>query len=294
MLFAAIDIGTNAGKLLFSKVGNHDGVAVAEKVMRLRIPLRLGDDVFTNNRISKQKQETLIKTLKAFKFLIEVYEPLDWIACASAAMREASNSKQVLEAIKKQTGIDLKVISGLEEARLITSADNTTMSSLPTYKMFVDLGGGSMEISVLQNEQIVASKSFHIGVLRYINNKIDDKEWDSLQQWLKTFKCDFDKIFLIGSGGTITNVAKLYGTKENRMISFDELKHARMHLSGFSAHDLTEKLGIQPDRADVIVPACNIFIKIMKWIRSDKMCVPGIGLADGLIYSLYKEYLSKQ
>jgi len=292
MIFASVDIGTNAGKLLFSNVFIKDGVPVAEKISRIRIPLRLGDDVFNNKLISKPKQEELIKTLTAFKLLIDVYKPLDWVACASSAMREATNSKQVLAAIKKETGIDLKVISGLEEARLITAADNTVMNSHHKYKMFVDLGGGSMEISVLQENHIIRSRSFSIGVIRYINDKIDDKEWDDLKKWLKAFKDDFNKIFLIGSGGTINNLAKLYGLKENKMISFKELKKAKTHLSQYSLEERVEKLGIRPDRADVIVPACDIFLKIMKWIKSDKACVPGIGLADGLIYELYREYVS--
>ena len=294
MLFASIDIGTNAGKLLFSNVHMKDGLAVAEKVSRIRIPLRLGDDVFSDNIISKQKQDELIKTLTAFKLLIDVYKPLDWVACASSAMREASNSKQVLAAIKKKTGIDLKVISGLEEAELITSADNTLTNSHHKYKMFVDLGGGSMEISVLENNKIVTSKSFHIGVIRYIKDKIEDKEWESLKKWLKKFKDDFDKIYLIGSGGTINNIAKLYGKKEERNITLKELKHARVHLSKYSQQDRVEKLGIRPDRADVIIPACDIFLKIMKWIKAGNIYVPGTGLGDGLIYKLHKDYINRQ
>jgi exopolyphosphatase / guanosine-5'-triphosphate,3'-diphosphate pyrophosphatase len=290
MLFASIDIGSNAAKLLFANVSLQKGVPHAEKVSRTRIPLRLGDDVFNHGFISEQKQEELIKTLTAFKLLIDVYQPLDYIACASAAMRDASNSNEVLERIKKETGIALMVISGLEEARLITSAYHTPKGQ--EYKMFVDLGGGSMEISVLQDNQIKASKSFQIGVIRYLNHTIEEKEWESLKNWIKDLKKALDNIFIIGTGGTINNLAKLYGKKESQMLYFKELKHARVHLSGYNIEERIEKLVIQPDRADVIIPACEIFIRIMKQINSEKIYVPGIGLGDGLIYHLYKDYVA--
>jgi exopolyphosphatase/guanosine-5'-triphosphate,3'-diphosphate pyrophosphatase len=290
MLFASIDIGSNAAKLLFANVSLKEGVPHAEKVSRTRIPLRLGDDVFNAGFISEKKQVELIKTLTAFKLLIDVYQPLDYIACASAAMRDASNSEQVLERIKKETGITLKVISGLEEARLITSAYYTSKGQ--EYKMFVDLGGGSTEISVLQDNLIKASKSFQIGVIRYLNQTIEEKEWESLKNWIKDLKKALDNIFIIGTGGTINNLAKLYGKKENQMLYFKELKYAKDHLSGYTIQERIEKLGIQPDRADVIIPACDIFISIMKQTGSEKICVPGIGLGDGLIYDLHRDYIA--
>jgi exopolyphosphatase / guanosine-5'-triphosphate,3'-diphosphate pyrophosphatase len=290
MLFASIDIGSNAAKLLFANVSLRNGVPHAEKVSRTRIPLRLGDDVFNKGTISEQKQEELIKTLTAFKLLIDVYQPINWIACGSAALRDATNSEQVIERIERGTGITLKVISGLEEAQYITSAYHT--ASEQKYKMFVDLGGGSTEISVLRDNLIKASKSFQIGVIRYLNHTIEEAEWESLKHWIKDLKKALDNLFIIATGGTINNLAKLYGTKESQMIYLKELKHARIHLSGYTIQERIEKLGIQPDRADVLIPACEIFINIMKQTASEKICVPGIGLGDGLIYNLYKDYIA--
>jgi exopolyphosphatase / guanosine-5'-triphosphate,3'-diphosphate pyrophosphatase len=207
-------------------------------------------------------------------------------------MREASNAKQVIACIILETGVDLKIISALEEAEIIASADNTSLNEHQKYKMFVDLGGGSLELYLLQNHSIIKSKSFEIGAIRYVHNKIEDKEWDSLKKWLREFTNDFNKILLIGSGGNINKIAKVYGLKEKKMISLTELKYAKAHLSSYSLQDRIEKLGISPNRADLTIPACKIFIKIMKWINSEKICVPGIGLADGLIYKLYKEYIA--
>jgi exopolyphosphatase / guanosine-5'-triphosphate,3'-diphosphate pyrophosphatase len=291
MLFASIDIGTNAARLLFSNVFTKNGETSAEKASLIRIPLRLGDDVFCGNRISEKKQEELIKTLIAFKLLIEVYKPLAYTACATAAMREATNSKEIVARILQETGIVVKVITGLQEAELITASDNISLNNRFKYKMYIDVGGGSTEISVLQEHEIVKSKSFKIGTIRYLNDKIEEPEWDKMKTWLKEFKADYGNIFLIGSGGNINKIAKVYGHTENQMLYFHELQHAYAHLSNYSLEDRIEKLGLRPDRADVIIPASKIFINIMKWIKADNICVPKIGLADGLIYELYKEYI---
>lgn len=291
MLFASIDIGTNAARLLFSNVYNKNGIPFAEKASLIRIPLRLGDDVFNNNYISEKKQEELIKTLMAFKLLIEVYQPHAFRACATAAMREATNSEEIVSRILQETGIVVEVISGIEEAVLVAASDNITPSSKYKYKMYIDVGGGSTEISVLQNHEILKTKSFQIGTIRSLNNKIDESEWDLMKSWLKDFKDVYGKIFLIGSGGNINKIAKGYGHTEPQRLYLHELQHAYSHLSNFSLADRIEKLGLRPDRADVIIPACQIFINIMKWIKAEAINVPKIGLADGLIYSLHNEYV---
>jgi exopolyphosphatase / guanosine-5'-triphosphate,3'-diphosphate pyrophosphatase len=289
MLFASIDIGTNAARLLFSNLHTEDGHTVAKKVSLTRIPLRLGDDVFSNNQIGANKKEEIMKTMMAFKLMIEVFKPVAYIACASAAMREASNSKQIIKQIKDETGIDLQIITGLQEAEIITSADSS--NDQQKYKMFVDLGGGSLEISLLENGKIIRSESFHIGALRFLHDKIESREWDHLKNWLKEIEDNFEELFLIGSGGNINKLVKIYSKKEKKFLSLSELKHAQDHLSSYSLQDRIEKLGIRPDRADVIVPSCSIFIKILKWTGAKKIYVPGIGLADGLIYQLYNDYV---
>ncbi|MEI6123527.1 MAG: exopolyphosphatase [Bacteroidota bacterium] len=292
MLFASIDIGTNAVRLLFSNVFTRNGTAIAEKASLIRIPVRLGDDVFSMNRISEKKIEDLLKTLNAFKLLMDVYKPLAYRACATAAMREAENSSEVVKRIRIETGIDVQVISGLEEAEIVTESDNTVIKKRYKYKLYVDVGGGSTEISLLENHNILASKSFNIGTIRYLNNKVDEAEWDHMKLWLKEHTADSGKIYLIGSGGNINKIAKIYGSYDTNMLHFKEIQYAYDYLSKFSLQERVEKLGLRPDRADVIIPASKIFIKIMKWTKADFVYVPRIGLVDGLIYKIHEEHLA--
>jgi len=291
MLFASIDIGTNAVRLLFANVFPQNGQINAEKASLIRIPIRLGDDVFSINRISEKKVNNLLKTMSAFKLLIDVYQPLAYEACATAAMREAANSDEVVARIKKETGINIKVITGIEEADIVTASNHVMLKEQFKYKMYVDVGGGSTEISLLENRKIIESKSFKIGTIRYLNEKIEEKEWDKMKSWLQEFKDDFGKIYLIGSGGNINKLSKMYGNKDGNMINMEELIKAYENLNKYSLKDRIEKLGLRPDRADVIVPAAIIFIKIMNWSKTDFVYVPKIGLADGLIYQIYDEYI---
>ncbi len=293
MLFASIDIGTNAVRLLFSNVYLRDEQIYAEKASLIRIPVRLGEDVFSINYISEDKLEHLLKTMRAFKLLLEVYRPVAYIACATAAMREATNSDEVVRRIKEEVGIDIKVISGNEEADIVTASNHVLLYEPFKYKMYVDVGGGSTEISLLDNREHVESKSFKIGTIRYLNNKIEAKEWTKMKDWLEQFQDDFGRIYLIGSGGNINKITKLYGNKETFTINRDDLMRAYEHLCKYTLEERIEMLGLRPDRADVIVPAAIIFIKIMNWIRAGFVYVPKIGLADGLIYKVYDEYQKK-
>ena len=294
MLFAAIDIGSNAARLLFSNVYHKNGVAVAEKATLIRIPLRLGDDVFTERRISQEKTENLVKTITAFKLLIDVYRPVAWAACATSAMRDAANAAEVTALVKEASGVDVKIVSGLEEAEIISAADQVMISDKYKFKMYVDVGGGSTEISMLQGSHIVHSKSFDIGTIRYLNEKVEEKEWDRMKTWLRKFRDESGRIYVIGSGGNINKLAKLYSRNDDQILHLYELYHAHAHLTNFSLEDRIEKMGLRPDRADVIIPAARIFINILKWVRSDFIFVPKIGLADGLVYKLYNNYKTEQ
>ena len=291
MLFASIDIGTNAVRLLFANVYVRNDITVAEKASLIRIPIRLGDDVFNLNRISDTKTNDLLKTMQAFKLLIDVYHPLGFEACATAAMREAENSAEVVERIQNETGLNIRVITGLEEAEIVTASNNIAIKKRYKYKMYVDVGGGSTEISLLQDHKIVASKSFKIGTIRYLNEKVDEHEWEKMQNWLKAFKDDFGKIYVIGSGGNINKIAKIYGRTDTNMVYLNELEDAFKHLNRYSLTERIEKLGLRPDRADVIIPASIIFIKILQWMKGDFVHVPKIGLVDGLIYKVHGEYM---
>ncbi|MDY0334741.1 MAG: Ppx/GppA family phosphatase, partial [Bacteroidales bacterium] len=211
MIFGAIDIGSNAVRLMFANALQKDQRVLVEKAALIRIPIRLGKDVYRNQSISPRRAGNLLKTLKAFKLLIEVYKPIDYIACATAAMREAENGQQIIKQIKKETGIKINVITGLEEAEIIRTTGGFSLPSHLTKTMYIDLGGGSCEISVLDNGNLIGANSFKIGTLRMLSKKVDEREWVLMKEWLQSFSSDFGNIGVIGSGGNINKLTKLYG-----------------------------------------------------------------------------------
>ena len=294
MIFAAIDIGSNAVRLMFANAVGDFGHIRVEKASLIRIPIRLGKDVYKNNTISKTRGNNLIKTLKAFKLLIDVYKPESYVACATAAMREATNGPEILNKIKKETGIKIKLIDGLEEAEIIRSTNNIGSFINKNLTMYVDLGGGSTEISVISKTNFIDANSFKIGTLRILSKKVEKGSWDELDEWLGRFKADFGKINIIGSGGNINKLAKLYGKAGENEISYQNLEKAYKHLKSFTLHERIEDMGLRPDRADVIVPAAKVFLFIAKTVKAETIMVPKIGLADGLIYNLYQEYLKEK
>jgi len=294
MIFAAIDIGSNAVRLLFSNAFLQDGKIRVEKATLIRIPIRLGLDVYNSNKISKERASKLIKTLEAFRLLIDVYKPESFTACATAAIREAVNGEELIKKIKKQTGINVRIVDGLEEAAIIRASDDHAFPAEKKLTMYVDLGGGSTEISVTSSHKLLAANSFKIGTLRLISDKVPPSEWVSLEEWLIQFKDSFGLINLIGSGGNINKLAKIYGSPDAMTISVDRLQHAVNHLKSFDLKERIEILGLRPDRADVILPAAEVFGFITRIIKADSVHVPKIGLADGLIYQMYEEYLSKK
>jgi exopolyphosphatase/guanosine-5'-triphosphate,3'-diphosphate pyrophosphatase len=294
MVFAAIDIGSNAVRLMFANALDKDGLIRVEKATLIRIPIRLGKDVYKNNTISKNRTSSLIKTLKAFKLLIDVYKPEAYVACATAAMREATNGPEILSKIKKETGIKIRLIDGLEEAEIIRSTNNIASFTDKNMTMYVDLGGGSTEISVISKTNFIDANSFKIGTLRILSKKVDSGTWDELASWLNRFKENFGKMNMIGSGGNINKIAKLYGKAGENEISLKNLEQAYKHLKSYTLHERIEELGLRPDRADVIVPAAKVFLFIAKTIKAETIMVPKIGLTDGLIHKLYEEYLREK
>jgi len=294
MIFAAIDIGSNAGRLLFSNVTEIKGSPKAEKASLIRIPLRLGFDVFKDGFISKEKEEDLVNTLKAFKLLIDVYKPVAYKACATSAMRDALNSREIISRIKKEVDLDLEVIDGIEEAKLITANNEAFFNEKIPYMMFVDVGGGSTEISLLHNNQLVDSQSFNIGTIRLLNNGVSKEEWDKMARWLNQYKELYRKLHLVGSGGNINKIKKLYGDENDGFVTFDRIAKAYKQLKKISVEERITTLNLRPDRADVIVPATEIFLFIEKVIKIEKVFIPRIGLTDGIVYSLYHELVNKQ
>ena len=290
MLFAAIDIGSNAARLLFANVFEIEHKIFVEKATLVRIPTRLGKDVYNINHITDKRADKLIKTLHAYRLLIEVYKPIAYDACATAAMREAENGLEILQRIRDEAGFNVRTIDGITEANIIRRTNKIGFEHPEKLTMYIDVGGGSTDISVMDGDNLVDVKSFKIGTLRILSGKMDKKEWDRLEKWLTKFKKDFGDFNLVGSGGNINKINKLYGDPFHYTLGYEKLTHAYKFLKGFSLMDRIEKLGLRPDRADVIVPAAKIFIYIMKMVKSKSILVPKIGLADGLIYQLYEKH----
>jgi exopolyphosphatase/guanosine-5'-triphosphate,3'-diphosphate pyrophosphatase len=290
MLFAAVDIGSNAARLLFANVFEIEQKIFVEKATLVRIPTRLGKDVYNISRITKKRADNLIKTLHAYKLLVEVYKPVAYDACATAAMREAENGMEILKRIKKESGFNVRLIDGITEANIIRRTNKIGFTHPENLAMYIDVGGGSTDISVMNGDEVVDVKSFKIGTLRILSERMDENEWKRLKKWLGNFKENFGELNLVGSGGNINKINKLYGDPFFYILTFEKLKYAHKFLKGYSLVERIEKLGLRPDRADVIVPAAQIFIFIMKIVKCNSILVPKIGLADGLVYQLYEKH----
>lgn len=290
MIFASVDIGSNAGRLLVARVMEYKGKWVTDKITIVRVPLRLGMDVFEKGKISKEREELLINTFKAYKQLMVVYSPLDFVACATSAMRDSKNGPDVIQRVKDETGIELKIIDGLDEAKIISDASNVNMQKPYDYSLYIDVGGGSTELSWYERDNLLAAQSFNIGTIRLLHNLVKKKEWNELKEWLTDLDLKNKEINCICSGGNINKLTKLYGDRHRYNISFDQLNDGYNILKHYSLEERINVLGLRADRADVIVPAAVIFRKIMKWSGIDTLHTPKIGLADGLIVELYKKY----
>jgi exopolyphosphatase/guanosine-5'-triphosphate,3'-diphosphate pyrophosphatase len=287
---AAIDIGSNAARLLISEVTKQPKQdPVFNKVNLVRVPLRLGFDVFETGEISKPKVKMLMQTLKAYQHLLEAYQIKHVYACATSAMRDAKNSKDIIRKVKLETGIEIKVISGQEEASFIY--ENHVAENLDTDHsyLYIDVGGGSTELTFFANGALVAKESFNIGTIRILKDQIQDETWESLKDYVKkNIKSALPSI-AIGSGGNITKILSMSKTKEGKPLALDLLKDYYKELSSVDLEDRMHLYGLKEDRADVIVPALLIYIQVMKWANIDAIYVPKIGLVDGLIHHLYDQ-----
>lgn len=293
MLYAAIDIGSNAVRLLFANVFKKQGIIRVEKASLIRIPLQLGKDVFKSNKISSARAKKFINTMKAFKLLIDVYKPEDYIACATAAMREAENKEDILRKVKAETGLNIHLIDGALEAKIIRSANIKAFNNSDTLTLLIDVGGGSTELSLEKGNTLIDSKSFKLGTIRLLDEKYDKDIWNKIFKWLDQYKNDFGQINCLGTGGNINKYTKLYGDNEAKTLSYTALKKGYKELKNISANDRAEKYGLRPDRADVIVPAGKIYIEIMKHIRASAIFVPRVGLVDGLVLGLFEKSVLK-
>jgi exopolyphosphatase/guanosine-5'-triphosphate,3'-diphosphate pyrophosphatase len=290
MRYAAIDIGSNAVRLLIAEVRKEEKDYTFNKDTLIRVPLRLGDDAFLEQQISEKKTSLLIKTMSAFRNLMDAYEVEDYMACATSAMREAKNGSELVEKIKR-IGIDLQIIDGNQEAEIIYSSHVIEkMNSSKTY-LYIDVGGGSTELSIFHSSKLEASKSFNIGTIRILDNQDKEETWDEMKEWVKAHTKSFKQVIAIGSGGNINKLFSLSNEKPGNLLSYSKLKLLSDMLNSYSLKDRIQILGLKPDRADVIIPACQIFISLMKWVKIKEIAVPRIGLVDGVIQTLIDKNL---
>ena len=289
MILAAIDIGSNAARLLISEVVKHDKEIEFNKLNLIRIPLRLGFDVFEKGYIGFRKKKMLINTIDAFSALMKVYEVDHYIACATSAMRDASNSKEIIKEIKAETGIKVEVISGDLEAEIIYENHIAELLDANKSYLYIDVGGGSTEVTLFHKSAVAFQKSFNIGTVRILTNKVEDATWEDLKQTLKEIGRTYPKLVAIGSGGNINKIYSMINSKNLKSIPIEVIREFHRVLEPMTVEERMHTYLLKRDRADVIVPALNIYAYTMKWANIDEIYVPKIGLADGLINHLYEQ-----
>ena len=286
--YAAIDIGSNAMRLLITYIVEQEGKeAQFNKNSLVRVPIRLGQDSFTVGEISDENIDRMIDAMKAFRLLMKVHKVEKYKALATSAMREAYNGKEVVEIIKEKAGIEIEIIDGKKEAIIIASTDlHHLLKSDKTY-LYVDVGGGSTEFSLFSNGKIVVSKSFKAGTVRFLNKMVSNIVWEEMEKWIKTNTQDYDEVILIGSGGNINKLFKMSGKLQDKPLSFIYLNSQYALLNSLTYEERITELGLNPDRADVIVLATQIYLNAMKWSGARNIYVPKIGLSDGIVKAMY-------
>lgn len=294
MRFASIDIGSNAVRLLFANVFESGNESVFKKESLVRVPVRLGLDTFSIGEISLARAQNLIKTIQAFKYLMEVNDVQGYKACATAAIREAKNGKEIIRELYEKTGIEVEIATGQREASIIYSNHVEEQLDADKTYLYIDIGGGSTELSLFHKKEIVASQSFSIGTIRMLNKRIKESDWEAMKKFVKNIGEKYAPVYGIGTGGNINKLYKLYGNSKDHSLMRKAIKEAYSHISSYSFADRVVKLGLKPDRADVIIPASEIVLAISKWADMEKIFVPKIGLSDGLIHELYEELYTKK
>jgi exopolyphosphatase/guanosine-5'-triphosphate,3'-diphosphate pyrophosphatase len=291
---AAIDIGSNAARLLISDViPGSKGRPEFVKISLVRVPLRLGFDVFDKAEISPLKADKILKTIKSYKYLLDVYDVKHLKACATSAMRDARNSEEIIKKVKAETGIEIKIISGQEEASFIY--ENHIAEGLTDAEsyLYIDVGGGSTELTFFSDGKLVFKESFNIGTIRLLKNQVSEVLWDEMKEFIKLKTKGYHHVTAIGSGGNINKIFSLSKRKEGKPLSLDLLRDYFKEFSNLSVTQRISLYKLREDRADVIVPALLIYINVMRWADAEEIFVPKIGLADGLIYTLYDEVKSE-
>lgn len=294
MRLAAIDIGSNAARLLISEaIEEKDGTVRFNKLNLVRVPLRLGFDVFEKGEISKEKRGMILQTMKAYSHLINAYGVKQVIVCATSAMRDAANSADIIRKVKLETGLEIEIISGELEASLIYENHIAENMDTDHSYLYIDVGGGSTELTFFAEGKLIWKESFNIGTIRLLKEMVTEQHWDALKESIKLRTKGYKKIAAIGTGGNINKIFSLSKKKDGRPLSLELLKDYYKELSSYKLADRIKVYNLREDRADVIVPALLIYMNVMRWADADEIYVPKIGLADGLIQHLYEELRSK-
>lgn len=286
--YAAIDIGSNAMRLLITNIVEQEGKETQfNKSALIRVPIRLGQDAFTVGEITAENIDRMVDAMVAFKLLMKVYKVDKYKACATSAMREAYNGKEVAAIIQEKSEISIDIIDGKQEAAIIASSDLHNFIATEKTYLYVDVGGGSTEFSLFADGKIVASKSFKNGTVRLLNDMVNEVVWQEIEKWITTNCEPYENITLIGSGGNINKLFKLSGKQQDKPLSFLYLNSQYQYLNSLTYEQRIAELGLNTDRADVIIPATRIYLNAMKWSGARHIYVPKIGLSDGIVKALY-------
>ncbi len=290
MTLAAIDIGSNAARLLISEpTPFRDGSVDFVKLNLLRVPLRLGFDVFSTGTISPAKQQELVDTMRIYRDLMKLYKVERMKICATSAMRDAANREEVIAAVKKETGLEIAVITGHQEASIIYETHIAETLVEGKNYLYIDVGGGSCEVTLFAKGQTIFKESFNIGTIRLLHDSVSEAQWEAMKWYLRTNVKDYQPLEAIGSGGNINKIFSISKRKEGRPLPLELLRDYHKEIGARTLEERRHLYGFRDDRADVIVPALQIFINIMRWAGAEEIYVPKIGLADGLVKVLYAE-----
>ena len=286
--YAAIDIGSNALRLLISNVIEYRKETITLKNSLIRVPIRLGQDAFTSGKISRNNIKQITRSMRAFKNLMKVHNVKNYLAFATAALREAKNGEEVIDRVKNKTGINIQIIDGKKEAKIISNANVFRGVHPKKTILYIDVGGGSTELSIIKNKKVLKSISLKIGTVRLLNNGVDSETWIMAKKWVTTNTRPFTNIFLLGTGGNINKLHKISNIKENKPITYDKLRKIYKNLNSLSYEERIIKFALNQDRSDVIIPATELFLKIFEWSGAREVYVPRVGLSDGMIKELCK------
>lgn len=291
MRYAAIDIGSNAVRLLIADIIQNTGSVSFKKNTLIRVPLRLGDDAFIQQHISEKKAAELVKSMIAFRNLMDVYKVTDYLAFATSAMREAKNGEEVIKLIKEEANIDIEIVHGSKEASIIYASHADQNIDKSKNYLYVDVGGGSTEISLFSAGEMIVSRSFNIGTIRILDNQDTEETWNEMKDFIRDNTRNFKQLSGIGTGGNINKLFRLSEEKEDMPLTFAKLRSLYTYLSSFSLKDRINVLGLNQDRADVIIPACEIYLTVMKNANIKNIYVPRVGMVDGIIQTLIEKNL---